>query len=73
MTNKDPDDSEETAVRQEHVESEEDPWKVHRLESRSEPEAHDDFFVELTPDVKNWEHHRIHQKLKYNKVIEAFK
>lgn len=53
VTNEDPDNSKETSVRQEHVESEEDPRKVHSLKSRTEPEAHDDFFVELTPDVKN--------------------
>lgn len=62
MTDEDADDGEQAAIGHEHVEAEQDPGKVHRLEASAEPEADDCFFVELTPHVEHRENHRVHQE-----------
>ena len=44
-----------------HVEAEEHPGQVHRLELWAEPEVDDGVLVELAPHVQDGEDHRVHQ------------
>ena len=45
-----------------HVEAEQHPGKIHRLELSAEPEVDDGVLVQLTPDVEDAHDHGIHDE-----------
>lgn len=52
-----------TAAWQNQIKSQQHPRQIHGLESSSKPEIDYHFFVELTPNIQNWQNYWVHQKL----------
>ena len=63
MADKDSDEFMKSTARDHEVDGKEDPREIASLESSTEPERNDLLLVELTPDIKDRQHHRVHEQL----------
>ena len=62
MPNENADELHHSSSGDDHVEAEQHPGKIHRLELSAEPEVDDGVLVQLTPDVEDAHDHGIHDE-----------